>query len=32
MKTALQARPGTVLKIGNELFLVVKHEMRRGGR
>jgi elongation factor P len=32
MKTALQARPGTVLKIGNDLMLVVKHEMRRGGR
>jgi elongation factor P len=32
MKTALQARPGTVLQINGELFLVVKHEMRRGGR
>lgn len=32
MKTALQARTGTVLRINNELFLVVKHEMRRGGR
>jgi elongation factor P len=32
MKTALQARSGTVLRINNELFLVVKHEMRRGGR
>ncbi len=32
MKTALQARPGTVLRIGNDLMLVVRHEMRRGGR
>lgn len=32
MKTALQARPGTVLKINGELLLVVKHEMKRGGR
>jgi elongation factor P len=32
MLTALKARPGTVLKIGNDLLLVVKHEMRRGGR
>lgn len=32
MKTALQARPGTVLQINGELLLVVKHEMRRGGR
>lgn len=32
MKTALQARTGTVLRINNELFLVVKHEMKRGGR
>lgn len=32
MKTALQARPGTVLRIDNEIWLVVKHEMRRGGR
>jgi elongation factor P len=32
MKTALQARPGTVIRIGGELFLVVKHEMKRGGR
>jgi elongation factor P len=32
VKTAMQARPGTVLKINGELLLVVKHEMRRGGR
>lgn len=32
MKTALQAKTGTVLKIDGDLFLVVKHEMRRGGR
>lgn len=32
MKTALQARTGTVLRINGELLLVVKHEMRRGGR
>ncbi len=32
MITALKARPGTVIKIGNDLLLVVKHEMRRGGR
>ncbi len=32
MKTALQARTGTVLRINNDLFLVVKHEMRRGWR
>lgn len=32
VKTALQARPGTVLQINGELLLVVKHEMRRGGR
>lgn len=32
MKTALQARPGTVLRIDGEIWLVVKHEMRRGGR
>ena len=32
MLTALKARPGTVVKIGNDLFLVVKHEMKRGGR
>lgn len=32
MKTALQAKTGTVLKIDGELFLVIKHEMRRGGR
>lgn len=28
----MQARPGTVLRINGELLLVVKHEMRRGGR
>ena len=32
MKTALQAKTGTVLKIDGDLFLVVRHEMRRGGR
>ena len=32
MKTALQSRPGTVLKMGNDLFLVVKFEIHRGGR
>jgi elongation factor P len=32
VKTALQARPGTVLRIDGEIWLVVKHEMRRGGR
>lgn len=32
MKTALQAKAGTVLKIDGDIFLVVKHEMRRGGR
>ena len=30
MKTALQAKVGTVLKIDGDIFLVVKHEMRRG--
>lgn len=32
MKTALQARIGTVIKVDNDLFLVIRHEMRRGGR
>ena len=32
MLTALKARTGTVLKIDGGLYLVVKHEMRRGGR
>lgn len=32
MKTALQAKVGTVLQLDGELFLVIKHEMRRGGR
>lgn len=32
MKTALQARSGTVLRVDGELFIVVKHEMKRGGR
>lgn len=32
MKTAMQSRPGTVLKIGNDLMLVVKFEMHRAGR
>lgn len=31
MKTALQSRPGTVLKIGNDLFLVIKYEFHRWG-
>ncbi len=32
MITALKARPGTVVKVGNDLLLVVRHEMKRGGR
>lgn len=32
MKTALQAKTGTVLRIDGDIYLVVKHEMRRGGR
>jgi elongation factor P len=32
VKTAMQARPGTVIRVGGELLLVVKHEMKRGGR
>jgi elongation factor P len=32
MKTAFYARTGTVLKISNELFIVLKHEAHRGGR
>ncbi len=32
MKTAIQSRPGTVLKIGNDLMLVLKYEMHRAGR
>lgn len=32
MLTALKARPGSVLRIDGGLYLVVKHEMRRGGR
>lgn len=32
MKTALQAKTGTVLKMDGGIYLVVKHEMRRGGR
>lgn len=32
MKTALQAKTGTVLQIDGELFMVIRHEMRRGGR
>ena len=32
MITALKARTGTVLKIDGGLFLVVRHEMKRGGR
>ncbi len=32
MKTAMQARPGTVIRLNGELLMVVKHEMKRGGR
>ncbi len=32
MLTALKARPGTVVRINGELLLVVRHEMKRGGR
>lgn len=32
MKTAMQCRPGTVIKIGNDLFIVLKFEIHRGGR
>lgn len=32
MKTAFYARSGTVLKFGNDLFIVLKHEAHRGGR
>lgn len=32
MKTAQQSRPGTVIKIGNDLMLVVRYEIHRGGR
>ena len=32
MITALKARPGTVVRINGELLLVVRHEMKRGGR
>ncbi len=32
MKTALQCRPGTVIKIGKDLFIVLKFEIHRGGR
>jgi translation elongation factor P/translation initiation factor 5A len=32
MITALKARTGTVLRIDGGLFLVVRHEMKRGGR
>lgn len=32
MITAIKARPGTVLRIDGGLFLVVRHEMKRGGR
>lgn len=32
MKTAMQSRVGTVLKIQNDLMLVLKFELNRGGR
>jgi translation elongation factor P/translation initiation factor 5A len=32
MITALKARTGTVLRRDGGLFLVVRHEMKRGGR
>ena len=32
MKTAMQSRVGTVIKIGNDLMLVLKFEINRGGR
>ncbi len=32
MITAIKARTGTVLRIDGGLFLVVRHEMKRGGR
>jgi elongation factor P len=32
MKTAMQSRVGTVVKIGNDLMLVLKFEIHRGGR
>lgn len=32
MKTAFESKPGTVLKIDNGLFLVLKYEYHRGGR
>ena len=32
MKTAMQCRPGTVISIGSDLFLVLKFEIHRGGR
>ncbi len=32
MKTAMQSRVGTVVKIGNDLMLVLKFEINRGGR
>ena len=28
----MQARPGTVIRLNGELLMVVKHEMKRGGR
>jgi len=32
MKTAMQCRVGTVVKIGNDLFVVLRFEMHRAGR
>jgi elongation factor P len=32
MKTAFEARTGTVLRMWNDLLLVIKHEFHRGGR
>lgn len=32
MKTAFEARVGSVLRMGNDLLLVIKHEFHRGGR
>ena len=32
MKTALQAKTGSVLRIDGDIYLVIRHEMRRGGR
>ena len=32
MITAIKARTGTVVRINGELLIVVRHEMKRGGR